>query len=42
MSKYGTCGIKIDGTTIVLNDKKELTANVEKSAQIRIIELGRQ
>ena len=31
MSKYGTCGIKIDGTTIVLNDKKELTANVEKS-----------
>lgn len=36
MSKYGTCGIKIDGTTIVLNDKKELTANVEKSAQIKI------
>lgn len=36
MSKHGTCGIKIDGTTIVLNDKKELSANVEKSAQIRI------
>lgn len=36
MSEYGTCGIKIDGATIVLNDKKELTANVEKFVQVRI------
>lgn len=36
MSKYGTCGVKIDGVTITLNDKKELTANVDKSAQIEI------
>ena len=36
MSKYGTCGVKIDGTTIALNDKGELTASVDKSAQIEI------